>query len=40
MGGVGEENFNAVECMTICFNKAREQREKSNFLSDKDFQAF
>ena len=26
--------------MTICFNRAREQREKSDFLSDKDFQAF
>ena len=35
-----EENFNPVECMTICFNRAREQREKSDFLTNKDFQAF
>ena len=32
-----EDNFDLVECLAICFNKAKEQREKGQILSDKDF---
>ncbi len=35
-----EENFNPIECLTICFNKAREHREKGHILRDKEFEAF
>ena len=35
-----EENFDPVECLALCFNKAKEQREKGQILSDKDFAAF
>ena len=35
-----EENFDPVECLALCFNKAKQQREKGQILSDKDFAAF
>ena len=35
-----EENFDPIECLTICFNKAKGHREKGQILSDEDFEAF